>query len=379
MTEQPTPWWQRELNARLARKALRREALRRVAVRALGAAGLTAIGLLMVLVLAQDTQGQLSRGTQRTQRLGMAASAHASPTNTIGVPTRTVASKTRAGGALLTLAPPASGGGGSKGSTLRVTLTNRAGAPLPGITIWLTITGLVPYSGASTTDTSGVAKFRYGASGGPYVVHITATADGNQLAQSTVRVGQEPNVATTEITGRFYASDGRCTYDSPPAMPPLFVAHFQTINFAGRPFTDYGATADQPNSVAAHGTDQIGIGRLNHFNAAFTGSLVIHTSGDVPFTFLIDDAFNLGVGGGASRVSGTMSNPPMGGLTALRRLPVVSAFNQGHLEALTVATVRFPRPGIYPFEIDYAECDGGGEAIRISTGGQFLSSTKMGN
>jgi hypothetical protein len=117
----------------------------------------------------------------------------------------------------------------------------------------------------------------------------------------------------------------------------------------------------------------VGVGPLNHFNATFTGSLVVSQAGDVPFTFLIDDAFDLGVGGGASRVSGTMSGPPPSGVTALQRLPVLGAFNQGHLEATTHVTVHFPHPGSYPYELDYSECRGGGASIRLSSGGQFLA------
>jgi len=118
---------------------------------------------------------------------------------------------------------------------------------------------------------------------------------------------------------------------------------------------------------------RIGVGRLNHFNAAFTGVLMVRRGGEVPFTFLIDDAFNFGIGGRAIRVRGTMSNPPPSGATALRHLPVIGAFNQGHLEATTAVTVHFPRTGMYPFEIDYAECRGGGAALRVSAGGQFLA------
>jgi len=102
----------------------------------------------------------------------------------------------------------------------------------------------------------------------------------------------------------------------------------------------------------------------------------VRRAGDIALTFLIDDAFNLGVGASASRVSGTMSNPPSSGLTALQRLPVVGAFNQGHLEALTSVTVHFPHSGAYPYEIDYAECRRGDEALRISSGGQFLPTAK---
>jgi hypothetical protein len=285
------PWWQRELNAQLARRALRRQALRRMALQTLGLAGLTAIGVLMLLALAQDTRGRIAHSMRKHQRLAVAAEIHASSMNT------------------------------------------KAG-------------------------------------------HITTTLPGKQSAPSAVQMGQGPNVATTEITGRFYASDSHCTYDTPPTQPPLFVIHFPTINFSGRPFTDYAATAGQPNIVAIHGADLIGMGRLNHFNAAFTGNLIVHRSGDISFTFLVDDAFNLGVGAGASRVWGTLSNPPMSGETVLQHLPVVGSFNQGHLQATTSVTVHFPHPGSYPYELDYAECMAGGETIRISTGGHVLAAVQ---
>jgi hypothetical protein len=197
------------------------------------------------------------------------------------------------------------------------------------------------------------------------------------VATSTVQVGQPPSVATTTVTARFYASDGRCTYDTPAGTPPLFVQDFPTINFEGRPFTDYGTAAGQPNLAAADGIARIGLGRLNHFNAVFTGDLLVRRAGDVPFTFLIDDAFDLGVGGGATRVSGTMSNPPADDLTALDRLPVVGAFNQGHLEALTSTTVHFPHAGFYPYEVDYAECMAGDASLRLSTAGRFLPTTRQ--
>jgi hypothetical protein len=370
--QKPIPWRLRELNARLARRALRREALRHLVLRVLSALALTLLGLVLVLTLAQETPGSLQQQPRRLHGSTALASAPASPTTAgDGRATTTIAQR-RAGGTTLTLDPPAAGAATNQPSLLRVTATDRAGAPLPGITIWLTITGLVPYDGVATTDQRGVAAFAYRGNGKPYTVQITATVDGSQVATSTMQVGQPPSVTTTAVTARFYASDGRCTYDTPADMQPLFIQDFPTINFEGRPFTDYGVKAGQPNLIAAEGMARIGVGRLNHFDAAFTGSLVVNQAGNVRFTFLIDDAFTFGVGDGATRLSGTMSNPPGSGLTALERLPVVGAFNQGHLEALTSTTVRFPRPGTYPYEVDFAECRAGNTALRISTGGQFL-------
>jgi len=377
LEDRPVPWWQRELNARLARRALRLEALRRTALRGLGGAALVAVGLLLVLVLAQGTRPRLAGGARRMHRGTTLASAGASPTPTpasVATATATIGAL-RGRGATLTLDPPAAGSTSThQGAELRVTLTDSSGAPLAGIAIWLTVAGTLPYSGAATTDAHGVAHFPYGGTA-PYTVSIAATADGQGLARTTVRVAPEPAVAVAALTGRFYASDDRCTYDTPPGTAPVLMASFPTIDFEGRPFTDHATTATQPKGADAYVMQRIGVGRLNHFDAAFTGVLVVRRAGEVPFTFLIDDAFDFGIGGGAVRVRGTMSNPPASGVTALRHLPVVAAFNQGHLEATTAVTVRFPHPGTYPFEIDYAECRGGGAALRVSAAGQFLPAT----
>ena len=371
--DRPVPWWQRELNARLARRALRLEALRRTALRALGGAALVAVGLLLVLVLAQGTRARLAGDARRTHRGITLAIAGTAPTPTRIATATATTGALRTGGATLTLDPPsAPGASAHQGAELRVTLTDRSGAPLAGVAIWLTVAGTLPYSGAATTDAQGVARFRYTGTA-PYTVHIAATAGGQGLARSTVRVAPEPVVAIVAITGRFYASDDRCAYDIPPGTTPVLVARFPTINFQGRPFTDRDTAKDGGGGTSSYVTREVGIGRLNHFDAAFTGVLLVRRAGEIPFTFLIDDAFDLGLGGGATRIRGTMSNPPPSGVTAMQHLPVVGAFNQGHLQATTGVAVRFPRPGRYPFEIDYAECRGGGAALRVSAAGQFLA------
>jgi len=235
---------------------------------------------------------------------------------------------------------------------LRITLTSRSGAPLPGITIWLTISGPTPYTGTAITNADGVAGFPVRPTP-PYTVQIRAIAHGSQVATNTTRVGTTPPaVATTDVLGRFYPSDNRCLFDTPAGTTPLFRESFATVNFGGRPFTGYGAAAGAPSRIAASGTTVAGLGTLNHFNAAFTGNLTARHTGRTTFTVLIDDAFDFGVGGGAIRVSGALSNPPPSGVTALRRLPVIGAFNQGHLEATTRVTVRFPHAGTFPYEID---------------------------
>jgi hypothetical protein len=308
--------------------------------------------LVALLVLAQQARPRLVGATHRR------------PTSAAHV--RTDA------GATLTLDPVRAGQTGGP-TTLRVTLADRAGAPLPGITIWLTISGAVPFVAASTTNVAGLADFQYRGAVGPYTVHITATADGTTLAQSTVQVhGTLPAVRTSTVLARFFASDGRCTFDTPASTHPVLVESFPGIDFGGRPLGSYPSDPNLATIAVAGNGYAVGSEPLNHFNAALTGALLVTRTGDIAFTILVDDAFNFGVGGGAFRVRGTMSNPPASGMTTVRRLPVVGAFNQGHLVATTTVTVRFPRAGSYPYEFDWAECAGGWEGLRVSTGGQFL-------
>ena len=273
------------------------------------------------------------------------------------------------GGAVLTLNAP---GPGSTSAHLLVTLTDRAGAAIAGALIRLLIDGS---ERSAHTDARGVASFPFHGTGA-YTAQLTATVGGRPIAQRTLQVGARTLVATSPVTGRFYASDNRCTFDTAPTAPPAFTQTFATLNFGGRPFTGYATAAGQADQraagVPARGAQVAGLGSLAHFDAVFTGSFAVSRAGDVPFTVLIDDAFNLGIGGGAQRVAGSLSNPPASGVTALARLPIVGAFNQGHLLATTTITVRFPHAGTYAYELDYAECDLGGESLRLSTNGQFL-------
>jgi len=78
----------------------------------------------------------------------------------------------------------------------------------------------------------------------------------------------------------------------------------------------------------------------------------------VIFNIVADDGFLLGVGGGASRVSGTLTNAPTS--TAFNPYPVVGAYNQagGAAPATYQVTIHFPSAGAYPYELDYFECCG---------------------
>jgi hypothetical protein len=273
---------------------------------------------------------------------------------------------------VLTLNTPPLG----KTTALVVTLTDPSGAPISGATVVLTVGGRALQT--ERTGTTGLATFHYRGGGHPATVHLTAMLGGRQVAVNTIKIRETAPISTSRVTGRFYPSDNACSFTALPNSRSTFRVSFPTLNFGGRPFTGYAASAGGRSVQAGQHGQIAGMGPLDHFDAVFTGTFHVSHPGTVPFTILIDDAFNLGVGGGARRVGGTMSNPPANGVTALLRLPVVGAFNQGHLQATTGVTVLFPHAGAYPYEVDYAECDGGGESLRISTGGRFLSQTENG-
>ena len=71
------------------------------------------------------------------------------------------------------------------------------------------------------------------------------------------------------------------------------------------------------------------------------------------FTITSDDGFILGVGNGATRVSGTLTNTPAA--TAFKNYAVMGGVNQRSAPTPTTITVNFPTAGAYPYELDYAK------------------------
>ena len=60
-------------------------------------------------------------------------------------------------------------------------------------------------------------------------------------------------------------------------------------------------------SIAAQGNGvQAGVGTLFTFQAVFTSTFTVASAGNVVLKFFSDDGFILGVGGGATRVSGPL-------------------------------------------------------------------------
>jgi hypothetical protein len=96
------------------------------------------------------------------------------------------------------------------------------------------------------------------------------------------------------------------------------------------------------------------------FEAVFTGSYTVASSGNTTVTIYVDNSFVLGIGGGATCVSGPNCNSPS--TTAFQQLPV-TASAQTSIRGFPI-TINFPGPGTYPFELDYVECCGGGGGDR---------------
>jgi RHS repeat-associated protein len=190
-------------------------------------------------------------------------------------------------------------------------------------------------------------------------------------------------ISTTTVQGNFYTAEPSAqTFTAKPGDTPAFGQNFPTIDFnppAGtiahsleglplvdpttRPFTDI--TTDEVGNgngviVAQGNGQQAGVGPLNAFDAALTANFVVAKAGDVTFNIVHEDGFLLGIGGGASRISGANENPPESNASSFHDYPLVGAFNEttGFGPRTDSVTVHFPKPGSYPYELDYFESAG---------------------
>jgi hypothetical protein len=186
-------------------------------------------------------------------------------------------------------------------------------------------------------------------------------------------------ITTTAARGRFFVGDGSCTFDTVPTATPAFTQDFPSITFnppanfvPGNstitdftvPFTD--VTTDKngnfTGAIVAQGNGyQAGAGAMSTaFQAEFSGSFVVSKSGNFILNTIDDGGFILGIGGGATRISGILVGAPASGVTPFQNLAVVAAYNQAVTNGPSNynVTVYFPSPGTYPFELDYTVCNG---------------------
>ena len=90
------------------------------------------------------------------------------------------------------------------------------------------------------------------------------------------------------------------------------------------------------------------------------------SAGNVVFNFYDDDGFILGIGNGASRVSGASINMPA--VTPFQQYPSMGAYNGPQSPTGNQVVVNFPASGTYPYEVDYSECDGGQLVLTMTQG-----------
>jgi RHS repeat-associated protein len=256
-------------------------------------------------------------------------------------------------------------------------VTDGSGVPVANAAVSFSVTGRNPATANATTDGNGNATFSYtGNSAGLDSVTATTTLASNQITSNTALVSwvaSAPQVSLSTVTGRFFTSDGSGTFDTLSNAQAVFSQTFDSVDFnpatgtvpgapnsidvTTRPFT---AVATDTNgnftgSVVAQGNGlQAGVGSLATFQAEFTGTFTVAAAGRVTFNFTNADGFVFGIGNGASRVSGTLVDPPTNGSTTFNGYPVMGSFNTVTAPVANAITVNFPGAGTYPYELDYA-------------------------
>jgi RHS repeat-associated protein/uncharacterized repeat protein (TIGR01451 family) len=294
-------------------------------------------------------------------------------------------------GATLTLAPQAAGPDVvGQSQTLTAALLNAGGSPIASQPLTFSVTGANPTTAQATTDASGKATFSYaGANPGVDQAQGTASAPGVTLQSNTSSVSWIKPIQTVSMTpvqGNFFHEPSTATtFVAKPGDTPDFSQTFPTIDFnppAGtvphnisgvtnqtRPFTDLTTDVggNFNGTIVAQGNGvQAGVGTMSSFDAAFTGTVVAAEAGDVTFDLQVGDGFILGVGGGATRVSGDLTNPPASNTSVFQGYPLVAAYQAQSAAATRTATVHFPAPGTYPFELDYFECCAGDLSLTMT-------------
>jgi len=273
---------------------------------------------------------------------------------------------------------PANAGPNLTGTTQTVTAhaVDGSGAPAAGIPVGFVIFGPNnAASGTANTGPDGNATFAYtGAVQGTDLVSASATITGVTLTAGPSRIGwatpAQP-ISVKDVHGRFFNPvEGSSAFAVTPATPPLFEQNFSTISFnppssvmkdtlgigpATQPFTnvEVDRNGNPVAAVAAQGNGiQAGVGDHYTFASVFNGSIVVDKPGDITVSVIADDAFILGVGGGATRVSGPEYVTPVN--TAFENYPVMGGHNDYSDGPSTYPiTISFPAAGEYPFELDY--------------------------
>jgi uncharacterized repeat protein (TIGR01451 family) len=282
-------------------------------------------------------------------------------------------------GATLSLSPKSAGPVlTGNAQAFQATLLNRFSLPVANRAVSFTVTGVNPTTGTATTDANGVAVFMYtGANVGQDAVLATVPSTSPALQSNTATVSwvalTRP-VSTSPVQGNFYDLNFGYSIAINPSYTPAFGQTFPNIafnpppgivpnNISGlgvysRPFTDVttDVNGNYSGTMVAQGNGRVAGGDMYFFQASFTGTFNVAAAGKVAFQIHAAGAMIFGIGGGATRVSGQLYNPPSA--MPFTGYPVMGDRNKDFPIAPINMVVNFPAAGSYPYEIDYAPCCG---------------------
>jgi RHS repeat-associated protein len=296
-------------------------------------------------------------------------------------------------------------------ATYPIALQNTGGANAGPLAVGDSVGGAagpvvgVPASLAPSAGAAATATFAIPASqpGGPLTDVAAATwqdANGNGYGPVSssfttqvrpIQVTPAAAISTGPVVGNFYfKSASQTVFGAKPGDIPAFRQTFTTLNFnppegvvnhnvsgvgpTTRPFTDVttDGAGNFAGTVVAQGNGlQAGVGTLASFDAVFTSTFVVAKPGDITFNVLANDGFLLGVGSGATRVSGVYEGAPASNTSPFSGYPLVGAWNQtsGGAVGTYPITIHFPAAGVYPYELDYFDCCGQPLSLTLSVAG----------
>jgi RHS repeat-associated protein len=349
---------------------------------------LNACGSAVVWSLPARAPGSLTAGGLYTAPLSISA------VQTVTITATSQSDSTVTPNAIVTLLPPPSSPTLTLSASVEppyvigssqqfaAVLKNRDGSPVSNANVTFTVTGVNSTSGTAVTDSNGRASFTYiGANSGIDSIQAAASVDGEQVQSSALSANwilPASQVSLSSTVGQFFPATSCCAFTATPGTTPAFSQVFPTINFnpptgaipgnstvnvASQPFTDVTVdkSGNYAGSIIAQGNGyQAWTGALREFQAVFTGNIIVASGGDTQISVYVDNAFVMGVGGGAKSVSGAT------GFTAFNGYPIMGSLSTSI--GGTTFTVRFPGPGTYPYELDYVE-DGVGDASLMMSAG----------
>jgi hypothetical protein len=245
-----------------------------------------------------------------------------------------------------------------------------AGKAISSRTLALSVTGVHSTNQTLMVDGAGSASYSYiGVSAGTDSIVVSATNPPVVSNAATV-VWFDPlnSIAAVGLTGRFTFGDSTGAFKW-NGQNPLWTQDVHGLNIND---SDVGLDSrDRPVKSAI--VNQYGIMTGWEYLAGngyqlgknptaqqsiFVGQFAVKTAGNMTFSIYHDDGYIMAVGNGVVRVGGDWVGVPSGNVTAYGQLPVMAAYNIGTMRRRTTVTVYFPKPGLYPFEFDWADLGG---------------------